>query len=163
MKHKVFGRKLGRDINSRKALQKNLVSALFINGFVTTTLAKAKFARPYSEKLITMAKKDRLANVRFIASSMEHKAFKRLIEEIAPGFKSRPGGYTRITQMSIRRGDSAPMAKLELLPFEKVQKAAEVKSAPAKKQPVKSAEPALKTAPKRRTAKKSAPKKVVKK
>jgi large subunit ribosomal protein L17 len=61
VRHQVAGRKLGRDVNSRKALLNNLASALFVNGEITTTLAKAKFVQGYAEKSITIAKKNRLA------------------------------------------------------------------------------------------------------
>lgn len=119
MRHAVFGRRLGRDINARKALLSNLASALIVNGKVTTTLAKAKFTRPYVEKLVTAAKTKRLHLKRVLASQITREAFLRLTGEIAPGFATKSGGYTRIVRLNPRRGDSAPMAKLEFLEWDK--------------------------------------------
>lgn len=119
MRHLVFGKKLSRDINSRKALLNNLASSLFRDGKVTTTIAKAKFARPYAEHLITGAKRERLHLKRQLASRLEKVAFKKLTGEIVPGFSKRQGGYTRIVQISKRQGDGAQMARLELVQLEK--------------------------------------------
>ncbi len=119
MRHAVFGRKLGRDTNSRRALLNNLAGALIINGSVTTTLAKAKFVKPYVEKMVTSAKKDKLASKRILASYLQKVAFNKLIREIAPGFDKRPGGYARIVKLATRRGDAAAMARLEFLEWDK--------------------------------------------
>ena len=119
MRHRVFGRKLSRDINARKALLANLATSLLEKGKLTTTVAKAKFARPYVEKLITSAKKDRLFANRKLAASLSSVAFKRLVGEIASGFSERHGGYLRIVKQISRRGDNAQMAKLELLEWDK--------------------------------------------
>lgn len=119
MRHLVAGKKLGRDIKSRKALLNNLASALFMRGQITTTLAKAKFVQGYVEKSITIAKKNRLAAKRKIASALDYESFKKLIAEIAPGFSERQGGYTRIVKMSPRTGDNAPMARIALLAIDK--------------------------------------------
>lgn len=118
MRHQIYGRKLGRDITARKALLNNLAGSLFLKGQLTTTLAKAKFARVHAEKLITNAKKNRLADDRLLASILPAAAFSRLRIEIAPGFKNRSGGYTRIIKIMPRRGDAAPMARLELVEWE---------------------------------------------
>lgn len=98
-----------------------MAAAIIINGQITTTEAKAKFAKVHVEKLITAAKSDRLGKNRVIASSVGNKAFQRLIGEIAPGFGKRFGGYTRITKLMPRRGDSAQMARIELLEWEKIK------------------------------------------
>ena len=128
MRHRVFGRKLSRDINARKALLSNLATSLLINGKLTTTVAKAKFARPYVEKLITSAKKDRLFANRKLASVLSPAAFRKLVGEIAPGFSERHGGYLRIIKQVFRRGDNAQMARLELLEWDKtLAKKSEVK------------------------------------
>lgn len=119
MRHRVFGRKLSRDINARKALLSNLATALLEKGKLTTTVTKAKFARPYIEKLITQAKRDRLFTKRKLASSLSPVAFKKLVGEIAPGFSERQGGYLSIVKQISRRGDNAQMAKLELLEWDK--------------------------------------------
>ena len=117
MRHAVFGRKLNRDINSRKALLASLASSVLENGHATTTITKAKFAKGYVEKLVTSAKKNKLNAKRVLASTLRPKAFTRLTMEVAPGFSTRSGGYTRITRLKTRRGDAAVMAKIELMPF----------------------------------------------
>ena len=124
MRHQVFGKKLGRDTNARKALLDNLASALIVSGKINTTLTKAKFARAYIEKLITSASKNRLSKNRILASRLSQDALQRLLKEIGPGFTNRSGGYTRIIKTGQRLGDGAPMARLELLPIEKKQKPA---------------------------------------
>lgn len=119
MRHQVFGRKLGRDTKSRKALLNNLASSLLEQEKITTTLAKAKFVKPFVDKLITKAKKNALHSQRVISSILTPKAFAKLINEIAPGFTARTSGYTRIVKLAQRRGDNAPVARLELLEWEK--------------------------------------------
>lgn len=120
MRHAYFGKKLGRDTTARKALLNNLASQLLEKGQFTTTLAKAKFARPYVEKIITQAKsKNDLRGIRVVASLVTNQAFSKLRTQIAPGFEKRPGGYTRIIRLNQRQGDAAPMARLELLEIEK--------------------------------------------
>ena len=121
MRHRVFGRKLSRDINARKALLANLATSLIVNGKLVTTVAKAKFARPYVEKLITSDKGDRLFANRKLASVLSPAAFKKLVGEIAPGFSERHGGYLRIVKQITRRGDNAQMARLELLEWDKTK------------------------------------------
>lgn len=119
MRHSVYGKKLNRDTNSRHALLGNLASALLVDGQLTTTIAKAKFAQSFVEKLITKAGKNSLASRRVAAQRITGAAFQRLITEVGPGFKDRNGGYTRIIRLQNRQGDAAPMAKIELLKFEK--------------------------------------------
>lgn len=118
MRHLVSGRKLGRDTNARKALLFNLTSALIVQGQVTTTLAKAKFVKPYVEKLVTSAKEKKLQTRRTLASRVTHDAFLKLTREIAPGFATRVGGYTRIIRVGLRRGDAAPLVRVEFLQWE---------------------------------------------
>lgn len=124
MRHAVFGRRLSRDTNARKALLLNLTNSMLVGGSVTTTLAKAKFARPYVEKVVTDAKKNKLSKKRFLSSRLTHDAFVRLIQEIGPGFASRNGGYTRIINLNKRLGDAAPMARLEFVEWPLVKKSA---------------------------------------
>ena len=112
---------MSRDINARKALLSNLATSLIVNGKLVTTVAKAKFAGPYVEKLITSAKKDRLFTNRKLASVLSPAAFKKLVGEIAPGFSERHGGYLRIVKQITRRGDNAQMARLELLEWDKTK------------------------------------------
>ena len=139
MRHRVFGRKLSRDINARKALLANLATSLIVNGKLVTTVAKAKFAGPYVEKLITSAKGDRLFANRKLASVLSPAAFKKLVGEIAPGFSERHGGYLRIVKQITRRGDNAQMARLELLEWDKTKvKVPKVVKAKPKPKPKKS-------------------------
>ena len=139
MRHRVFGRKLSRDINARKALLSNLATSLIVNGKLVTTVAKAKFAGPYVEKLITSAKKDRLFANSKLASVLSPAAFKKLVGEIAPGFSERHGGYLRIVKQITRRGDNAQMARLELLEWDKTKvKVPKVVKAKPKPKPKKS-------------------------
>jgi large subunit ribosomal protein L17 len=116
MKHKIKGRKLNRNSAHRKALMRNLSIALLSNERIRTTLPKAKELRPFVEKLLTIAKKDNLANRRLAISILGNKlAVERLFKEIAPRILSRNGGYTRIMKNGFRVGDKAPMAIMELV------------------------------------------------
>ena len=116
MRHKHGYRKLGRTSSHRKALLKNLAIALITNGKIETTVAKAKTLRSYIEKLITKAKKgDFNAHREVFAYLQDKEATKKLLNEIAPNYKDRNGGYTRIVRTRIRRGDAAPMAFIELV------------------------------------------------
>ncbi len=117
MIHRVKEKKLGRDASHRKALIKNLSTSLVVNKKVETTLAKAKYVRPYVERLITRAKKGNDFNtVKFIKGKLTtNDAVKILLGEVAPLFEKRQGGYTRIVQLPERKGDNAKMARLELV------------------------------------------------
>lgn len=133
MRHRYFGRRLGRDTSARKALASQLASSLLEKGQVKTTLAKAKFARSYVEKLITRAKtKNDLNTSRVLASRVTKQAFEKLRSTIGPGFAARSGGYARIVKLGKRAGDAAPMARLELL---KVEKPATTESVQEKNKP----------------------------
>lgn len=133
MRHQVFGKKLGRNTNSRKHLQEGLASALLVNGNITTTLAKAKWMRAYVEKLIKKSIKNKLSAKRRLAPELTDAAFKKLIFEVGPGFIQRSGGYTRIIKLAPRAGDNAPMAKIELLVWDKSKAVVPPKSPKPKK------------------------------
>lgn len=122
MRHQKHGVKLGRDTNARKALARNLATSLFEKGQVITTQAKAKFAQAHVEKLITGAKKNSLAGSRILASGLSHLAFINLRSKIGPYFVQKTGGYTRIVKLGPRRGDAAPMARLEILGWNEIAK-----------------------------------------
>lgn len=108
-------RKLGRTTSHRKAMLSNLVTSLFHYERITTTLFKAKEARRLAERLITKAKKDTLSSRRQVAKVIKDKeALRKLFSSIAPRFKERPGGYTRILKMGRRKGDNAHLAIIEL-------------------------------------------------
>ncbi len=116
MRHKHGYRKLGRTSTHRAALLKNLSIALINSGKIETTVEKAKELRRYFEKLLTTAKKgDSNAHRAVFASLQNKEATKKLVNEIAPNYAERNGGYTRIIKTRIRRGDAASMAFIELV------------------------------------------------
>ena len=120
MRHRLAGRRLGRTTAHRKATMKALTVALFTHESIETTVAKAKELRRYAEPLITLAKKDSVANRRraFAALGNNQQAsqvVKKLFSEIGPHFADRPGGYTRVLKMGNRLGDAAQMSRIELV------------------------------------------------
>src|SRR6266404_5711602 len=126
MRHNVSGSKLKRNLGSRKALLRGMVTSVIEQERVVTTVPKAKAVRPLVEKMITLAKRDTLHARRQAASFLETPAaVKKLFETFGPRFAQRPGGYTRITRLGPRRGDGAEQAMLELVGSELVKRAAE--------------------------------------
>ncbi len=116
MRHNRQGRQLSRTHSHRRAMMRNLVTSLFEHERVTTTLAKAKESRRVAERLITVARAGDLPARRRISSFVRsEKIAKKLMEDIAPRFSERPGGYTRIYRLGPRRGDNGDMAILELV------------------------------------------------
>jgi len=121
MRHRVAGRRLKRSSSHRRALFKNLITELFRHGRIKTTEAKARAVRADAEKLITLAKSslekenDVHERRRVLRTIIDKKVVEELFETIAPEFKDRPGGYTRIIKLGPRQGDAAPMAILELV------------------------------------------------
>ncbi len=109
------GRKLSRTKNKRKALLKALVTSLFLHERIQTTEAKAKELRVVAEKFITRAKNNTIANKRVLAQVLSPKINKKLFEEIAPKYKDRNGGYTRIMRLGPRPSDGANMVIIELV------------------------------------------------
>lgn len=158
-------RKLGRTSSQRKAMLRSLVTALFQHGKIKTTLTRAKEARSVAEKLITQAKSASLSARRSALGYIYDKnTAHRLVDEIAPFYKTREGGYTRIYKLDERVGDNAPMAVLELVDYEaitskdekkeaitKLKSKASRKKAAAKEQPAKDSQPA-KTSAEKETA-----------
>ena len=130
MRHRVSGKKLGRDDSHRKALLKNMVVSLVEHGSVTTTLVKAKYVKPFFEKLVTRARvKDQLT-VRELRKRLGNEAtVRKLMNDIAPKFAKRPGGYTRIVKLANRDGDNSQMARLEIIQVKEVKVKKEEKSA----------------------------------
>lgn len=115
MRHRVAGRKLDLPSDQRIALLKNLVRELIRHEQIKTTEPRAKEVRGMAEKVITRAKSDSLHARREARKVLnDEDLVKRLFDEVAPKFRERPGGYTRITKIGFRRGDAAPMVKLEL-------------------------------------------------
>ena len=127
MRHRVAGKKLGRSTAHRKALRRNLVIALFQHGRIRTTRAKAEAIRGQAEKMITRAKHGLEAeesnpaagvHARRVAASRlnnDRKIVQILFDEIAPRYIDRPGGYTRMLKLGMRKGDAAEMVLLELV------------------------------------------------
>lgn len=116
MRHRVFGKKLSLTRSQRKSLFKKLISALVIHGQIKTTETKAKAIRGLVDKLITKGKNQTLHSRRLIAAFLQNKkAVNKIVDELGPLFKKRPGGFTRIIRLGKRRGDDAMMVKLELV------------------------------------------------
>jgi len=114
MRHNVFGKKLGRDIKERKSLFKNLVASLIIHGKITTSVVKAKAIRGLVDKLVVKAKEGTLAARRQIAGFLQRgDEGKKLVDDIAPKFKERKSGFTRIIKTEERKGDGSPQAVIE--------------------------------------------------
>ena len=134
MRHRKSGRKFGRKTGPRRALERSIVQALFSHGRIVTTLAKAKEFRSPAEKLITLARRGNAAKERGETAAFLHcyrqavatlggnrianRLAKRLFEEIAPQFRDRDGGYTRVIRhWKVRLGDAAPQAVFELVGY----------------------------------------------
>jgi large subunit ribosomal protein L17 len=116
MRHNVKGRKLGRNASHRRAMMRNMVTNLFRNGSIKTTVAKAKETRPCAEKLITRAISGNLADKRALIEFLNDRTVAHhLINDIAKDFEGRKGGYLRIIKLGPRLGDGAEMAILELV------------------------------------------------
>lgn len=116
MRHRKSGRQLNRNSSHRKAMFSNMANSLFDHEIIKTTLPKAKELRRIAEPLITMAKKDSVANRRLAFSRLRDKAMVgKLFTELGPRYKERAGGYTRILKCGFRSGDTAPMAYIELV------------------------------------------------
>jgi large subunit ribosomal protein L17 len=135
MRHRVAGKRLNRSSGNRKALRRNLVTALLQHERIETTEAKAKAIRGQAEKLITLAKRGLAAeqqdsargvHARRLAAGRMNRwvtepdgtvvdILEKLFDDIAPRFEDRPGGYTRVYKLGPRKGDAAPMVLLELV------------------------------------------------
>ena len=116
MRHNKSGRKLNRNSSHRKAMFSNMANSLFDHEIIKTTLPKAKELRRVAEPLITLAKSDSVSNRRSAFSKLRDKEMVgKLFNELAPRYKERPGGYTRILKCGFRSGDAAPMAYIELV------------------------------------------------
>lgn len=140
MRHRVAGYRLGRDTEHRRSLWRNLATALFTHGQITTTVPKAKSVRPFVEKLISAARKGDLAARRRVIAALQDRIMvaddqdesvtrnkygelvdgprvvKKLFDEIAPRYTDRPGGYTRIVRLGRHRiGDGGDLCVLQLV------------------------------------------------
>lgn len=116
MAHRIGGRKLSRDMDHRLALFRNLVTDLLRHERIVTTEAKAKEVRGLAEKVITLGKDGSLhARRRALRLVTDKDVVKKVFDELAPRYATRPGGYTRIVKLGQRLGDGAPTVQLELV------------------------------------------------
>ena len=114
MRHRKSGRQLNRNSSHRQAMFRNMAASLIEHETIKTTVPKAKELRKVVEPLITMAKTDSVATRRRAFDKLRSKVAVGKLFEIAPRFKERPGGYTRILKTGYRSGDAAPMAIIQL-------------------------------------------------
>jgi large subunit ribosomal protein L17 len=143
-RHGYKGRKFGRETDQRRALLKGLATALVEHGSIETTLPKAKEVLPYTEKLISKAKKGDLHNRRQIISALSTlESAHKLVDEIAPKLKGRTSGHLRIEKTSNRRGDNSQMARISFVD--------DIKEAPVAKAVPKAEKPTVKPAAKKET------------
>ena len=144
MRHRVDTFKIGRSGSHRRAMLANMVSSLFDSGKIETTLVKAKEARRFAERLITIGKKQDLHHRRLAVSRLRDKtAVRKLFAEIAPSYEGRQGGYTRIVKLGKRRGDAAEMCVLMMVEAAEAPKAAAPVVEDVKAEPAKAEAPAV--------------------
>ena len=127
MRHQKKGKKLGVDPSHRKAMLRNLSANLIEHKRIKTTDARAKELRTFIEPLITKAKKGDLNSIRQIAKKIPRKEIvNKLVNDIAPTFSSRKGGYTRIIKLGFRDNDRASVSLIEFVDFETIDETKEV-------------------------------------
>lgn len=116
MRHGSGHKKLGRTASHRQAMFANMAASLIKHEQIVTTLPKAKALRPVVERLITLAKKGDLGSRRLVLARMRDETqTKKLFETLAPRYKARAGGYTRVLKAGFRHGDNAPLAVIEFV------------------------------------------------
>ncbi len=116
MRHGVGHKTLNRTASHRQAMFANMAASLIKHEQIVTTLPKAKALRPVVERLVTLAKKGDLASRRLVVSRMRDETqAKKLFETLAPRYKARNGGYTRVLKAGFRHGDNAPLAVIEFV------------------------------------------------
>ena len=116
MRHRVAGKKLGRSPAHRKALLRNLVTALLQYEAVKTTDAKAKELKRWGDRMITLGKAGTLhARRRAAVVLCRASVVKKLFDELAPRYATRAGGYTRVVKLGVRAGDAASISMVELV------------------------------------------------
>ncbi len=168
MRHRVAGRKLGRTMEHRRAMLRNMVTSLILEERIETTLPKAKELRRVADRMITLGKRGTLhARRQALSYVRTNDAVKKLFAELAGRFSERNGGYTRILKLGQRRGDAAPIAIIEYLgapikpPREerrrlkaeaRRQAEAEAKKAKPKKKKAKAGDKAVKATPEKKTS-----------
>lgn len=124
MRHRVVGKKLNRSVGHRVAMRRTMADQLFEHGKIETTITKAKWLRPFAERLITKAKKadsskDKISRFNLVkdlrTELRQETTLRKLVVEIAPKFATKEGGYTRIIKLANRGGDQAQRARIELI------------------------------------------------
>ena len=116
MRHRTQGRKFGRVEGPRKAMLRALATSLMLDEKITTTSARAKEIRPLVEHLLSRARENTLTARRELSEYLyTERAVLKVLNNLAPRYKARTGGYTRITKMLTRKGDGAEMSRIELL------------------------------------------------
>jgi large subunit ribosomal protein L17 len=116
MRHRKLGRRFGRQSAHRQAMFANMAASLVLHEQIVTTLAKAKDLKRVMDRYITLAKRGDLNSRRLAAARMRDEAMvKKLFDVLGPRYKGRAGGYTRVLKAGYRRGDSAPVAVIELV------------------------------------------------
>lgn len=116
MRHRVEGRKFGRERDARRLMIRNLVRSIVEHGQIKTTLAKAKELRSYADRMVTYGKADTVHSRRLAYSVLGDRTLvKKLFDDIAPKFQDRNGGYTRVIKAGFRKGDAAPMAIIQFV------------------------------------------------
>ena len=136
MRHRLEGRKFGREADARRLMMRNLVKSMVEHGQINTTLAKAKEMRRFVERLITYGKNDTVHSRRLAYSVLGNRDLvKKLFDDIAPAFTDRNGGYTRVLKAGFRKGDNAPMAIIQFVEEStiRIKKADNIKTADLKK------------------------------
>ena len=161
MRHRAQRKNFGREHNHKKAMLRNLVTSLVEHGRVKTTLQKAKELRRHAEKAVTLGKKDTLHARRMLTSRYPNtKTVERVFSDLAPRFKDRNGGYTRILKVGRRAGDNAEMAIIEWVDYvvesssSSADTTAESKKTAATAKSTSTKQTARKKAKKKKTAKK---------
>lgn len=143
MRHKAATAHLGRSTKARKGLLRNLVDSLVEHGRIKTTVTRAKELRRHVERAVTLARKDTLHARRiFLSRYPNPKTVSTMFSEIAPRFKTRAGGYTRVIKLGVRKGDCAEMAFIEWVDYTlPTQETKEAKKAAPKAKAKKAAAP----------------------
>ena len=140
MRHRKRSFKIGRSHSHRKCMMANMLSSLFTHGRITTTIVKAKELTRQAAKMITLAKAGDLHQRRQAISTMRDlDAVRELFDNVAPTFKDRNGGFTRIMRVGTRRGDNAEMAIIELIGFEPTFEVEETEEVVAEEAPADAA------------------------
>lgn len=116
MRHRKVGKKFGREHAARKALLRGLVTSFIVSEKMQTTAAKAKAVRPIAERLVSRGRENTVLTRRYLMRYLNTEvAVLKVLNDLGPRYKSRNGGYTRITKLGTRPGDGAPKAQIEFV------------------------------------------------